>query len=100
MIGKLGSVDLVANTDTLLYENTTSSVVTANVRFCNRNNSDIKVRIAVGNGGAPAPADYVTYDTPTAANGVLDDTGRRVDPGEKVWVRANFNSVSVRGDGA
>lgn len=96
--GKLGSADLLAATDTLLF---TAGVTpqTFNVRFANRNSALIKIRVAIGSGAAPAVADYVDYDIPVAANGILEDTGLVASNGEKVWVRSDTANVSVRAHG-
>ncbi len=96
--GKLGSADLVAITDTLLF---TAGVTpqTFNVRFANRNNSGVKVRVAIGTGGSPALTDYVDYDVPVIANGIMEDTGLVASSGEKIWVRSDTANVSVRAHG-
>lgn len=96
--GKLGSADLAATTDTLLF---TAGVTpqTFNVRFANRNATAVKVRVAIGSGASPALEDYVDYDVPVPANGILEDTGLVASSGEKVWVRASVANVSVRAHG-
>ena len=96
--GKLGSADLAANTDTLLF---TAGVTpqTFNVRFANRNTTAVKVRVAIGTGGAPAATDYVDYDVTVLANGILEDTGLVASSGEKVWARSDTANVSVRAHG-
>jgi hypothetical protein len=96
--GKLGSADLAATTDTLLF---TADVTpqTFNVRFANRNTSAVKVRVAIGTGGAPAVTDYVDYDVTVQALGILEDTGLVASSGEKVWVRSDTANVSVRAHG-
>lgn len=94
--GKLGAADLGAAVDTLLYTVPASTVTTLNIRASNRNPSAIKVRIAIGTGGAPAAADYIDYDVAVAANGILEDTGIVCSAGEKVWVRSDLANVSVR----
>lgn len=95
--GKLGSADLAASTDTLLF--TAASAQIFNVRFANRNSSAVKVRVAIGTGGAPAAADYVTYDISVPANGILEDTALACSNGEKVWVRSDTANVSARAHG-
>ena len=95
--GKLGSADLAAATDTLIF--TAASTQTFNVRFANRNASSVKVRVAIGTGGAPALADYVDYDIAVAANGIVEDTGLVASAGEKIWVRSDTANVSARAHG-
>lgn len=96
--GKLGSADLAANMDTLLF---TAGVTpqTFNVRFANRNATVASVRVAIGTGANPAVTDYVDYDVTVLANGILEDTGLVASSGEKVWVRSNLANVSVRAHG-
>lgn len=95
--GKLGAADLAAATDTLLF--TAAASQTFNVRFANRNTSAVKVRVAIGTGGAPANTDYVDYDVTIQANGILEDTGLVCSSGEKIWVRSDTANVSVRAHG-
>lgn len=95
--GKLGSADLAATTNTLLYTVPASTVTTANVRVCNRNAAaSVKVRVAIGTGASPATTDYIEYDTAIPANGILEDTGVVLAAGEKVWVYSDTANVSVR----
>jgi len=101
MAGKLGSANLTAGVDTLLWTNGTTKVVTANIRFCNRTASDGSVRVAIStSASAPALEEYITYDAYLRGNGILEDTGIRIDPNEKLWVRSNSGAVSVRAFGA
>ena len=96
--GKLGSADLVAATDTLLFT-AGATPQTFNVRFANRNTAAVKVRVAIGTGANPAATDYVDYDVTVPANGILEDTGLVCSSGEKVWVRSDAANVSVRAHG-
>lgn len=96
--GKLGSADLAAGTDTLLFT-ADMTPQTFNIRFANRNAVLASVRVAIGAGVSPAAADYVDYDVTVLANGILEDTGLVASSGEKVWVRSNIANVSVRAHG-
>ena len=96
--GKLGSADLAAATDTLLFTSG-ATPQTFNVRFANRNATAVKVRVAIGTGSSPATADYVDYDAPIQANGILEDSGLVASSGEKIWVRSDTTGVSVRAHG-
>lgn len=97
--GKLGSADLVAATDTLLYTVPALKVATANIRFANRNAIPVKVRLAIGTGAAPTATDYLSYDQSLPANGIVEDTGIVLTAGEKVWARSDTANVSVRAHG-
>ncbi len=94
--GNLGSADLAAGADTLLYTVPAGKVTTLNVRFANRNAVDVVVRLAIGMGAGPAATDYLSFDSLLRANGIVEDTGIVVSAGEKVWVRSSAASVSVR----
>ena len=94
--GKLGSVNLVADTDTLVYTVPAGKVSTVNIRVCNRNASGIAISVAVGSGGSPATTDYIDYETVVPAKGMLEDTAVVCSAGEKIWVRSNTKDVSVR----
>ena len=94
--GKLGSADLTATTDTLLYTVPASSLATLNIRVANRNSTTVAIRVAIGTGEAPAVEDYIDYDFLVAANGVLEDSGIVCSAGEKVWAYSSMDGVSVR----
>lgn len=97
--GKLWSADLAAGVNTLVYPAPADKVVTANIRICNRNASPVKVRLAIGTGGAPAAGDYLEYDVQIPASGILDNTGIVLSAGENVWIRSDTANVSTRGHG-
>lgn len=94
--GNLGSADLTATTDTLLYTVPASSLATLNIRVANRNSTTVAIRVAIGTGASPAVKDYIDYDLLVAANGVLEDSGIVCSAGEKVWAYSSMAGVSVR----
>jgi hypothetical protein len=94
--GKLGSANLAAGADTLVYTVPASTVATINIRFANRNASAVKICVAIGTGASPDAADYIDYDVSVPANGILEDTGFVCSAGEKIWVRSDVANVSVR----
>ena len=97
--GKLGSADLVAAADILLYTCPALKLATVNINLCNRGTVATTVRIAIGTGGAPAATDYLEYETPLPGPGVLERTGIVMSAGEKLWVRAVLATVSARAHG-
>jgi hypothetical protein len=97
ILGKIGSADIGTGTDVLL--GTIDEAGTVNIRLCNRNAADVKVRIAIGTGAGPAAGDYIEYDTTLPANEVLEDGGITVSIGEKIWVRSDTANVSARAFG-
>ena len=94
--GKLGTANLAAGADTLVYTVPASTVATINIRVANRNAAAAKIRVAIGTGANPTAADYIDYDISVPANGILEDTGLVCSAGEKVWVTSNVANVSAR----
>ena len=94
--GKLGSADLSAGVDTLVYTVPANTSATVNIRVANRGTEAAAVRVAVGSGASPAGADYIDYDVVVPAKGIMEDTGVVCSAGEKIWVRSDVASVSVR----
>lgn len=94
--GRLGAADLAANADTLLYTVPAATNTTADVRLCNRGAAAVRMRIAIGNGAAPAAGDYIDYDVVVPPNGILGESGIPLSAGEKVWVRADTATVAAQ----
>ena len=94
--GKLGSVALVANTNTSLGSPSATKISTVNINFCNQGVNAVRIRLAINAGGAPAVADYTEYDKLIAGNDSYEVTGVVCSPGETVWVYASTANVSVR----
>ena len=92
--GRLGALDLAANSDTTLYAPSTGITSTVNINICNRNATDVSIRIAVIS-GILANSDYIEYDVLVPGNGVLERTGIVVFAGQSIVVRSNTANVSV-----
>ena len=97
MSGKLGSIDLAATSNTVLFTGAVDKVTTANINFCNRNSASVQVRIAIENGatGTPSASEYLEFDAIIPANGVLERTGLVISAGDSVVVYSNTSQVSV-----
>ena len=91
--------DLAATTLTSVHTFTTDG--TANIRLVNRTSATITVRVAIIDGGPTGVADedYIEYDVPLPANGVLLDTGEPGVAAEQVCAYASATGVSVRVSG-
>ena len=87
---------LAANVETLLYENTSTLPITVNVRAANDNSSSIRYWVAIGSGAGPEGKNCITPNVKVPGYWPWEDTGQRLAPGEKVWVKANKGNVSVR----
>ena len=75
--GRLGAASLAATTDTSVYSVPASRKATVTVSICNRNATDVTIRLAHIDGavGAIANEDYIEYGATVPANGVLERTG-------------------------
>jgi hypothetical protein len=73
--GRLGTANLAAATQTVVYTvpGTTFSVVTLSV--CNRTNTAITVRVAMSTSTTAATDEWIEYDTEILPKGVLERTG-------------------------
>ena len=93
--GILGTADVVADTDTTVYTVPSAKVATVNVSICNRNNSPIRVRLAMAASGTPGASEWIEYDTILLANGVLERTALVLEATKRIVIRTDTSSVSV-----
>jgi len=93
--GRLGTADLAAATDTLLYTCPADTFAVVTVSLCNRNASSVRVRMAVGTSGTPADAEFIEYDSELTGNSVIERTGLVLSAGQTVIVRSNTINVSA-----
>ena len=72
--GKLASVDISAGVNTLLYTAPGGRALNVTVRICNRNSSDVAIRLALLDGELPSMGDkdFLEYDTILRSNGILE----------------------------
>jgi len=98
--GLLGSRDLqIADGNYLLYTTPASTTTTANIRFCNRNAVNARIKLGIGTGAAPAASDWIEFNAPVPPNGIVEDTLISLLAGEKIWVITDTNNISVRAYG-
>jgi|SRR6056300_35438 hypothetical protein len=93
--GRLGTANLSATTNTVLYTCPASTFAVASVSLCNRNATSITVRIAVTSAASPASDEYLEYDTTLLANGVLERTGLVLDAAKNIVVYSSSANVSA-----
>lgn len=93
--GILGRADLSAATNTSLYTVPSAKVGVFNVSLCNRGSTTVSVRIALSNSGTPGTSDYIEYDYPLIAGGVLERTGIVMDASKVLVVYATAANVSA-----
>lgn len=93
--GRLGAIDMSADTNTTLYTCPATTFSVVSVSICNRGNSAIAARIAVAAADTPTLAEYVEYDVEIGPKGVLERTGIILDAGKKIVARSSATNVSV-----
>ena len=93
--GILGTANLTAATNTVLYTcpATTFSVVTLSI--CNRSNSAITVRASLSASSTPTAAEWIEYDAEILPKGVLERTGLVLDATKNLIVYASSANVSA-----
>ncbi len=97
-IGKLGTANLAANSDTIVYS-ANATEQTCVVFLTNRNASDTTVNVAIGTGTSPAAKNYIAFANVIPANGTLKLTDIAMSVNEKMFVRSDLADVSVRVNG-
>lgn len=97
--GILGQSSPTATTNTTVYTVPASTVATFTVNVCNRGTSTITVRLAIASTATPANEEWIEYDAPIPASGVLERTGIVAQAGERVvaYVSAATASINVYG---
>ena len=97
--GILGSTDLLATTDTEVYEVPASTFSVVTVSFCNKNATSITVRLAAtkpANASTPAADDYFEYDAQILPGGVLERTGLVFEAGRRIYAYSSAaNTVAM-----
>lgn len=93
--GRLGAADLVAATNTTVYEVPTDNYAVVTLSVCNRGNQAIGVQVAVAAAGTPTAAEYIEWETEVLAHGVLERSGIVMDAGKKLVVRSSSGNVSA-----
>ncbi len=93
--GILGRQDVVAGADTTVYTVPATTYATLNINIVNRGNTGCTIRIAVSDTGTPADADFIEFETPLDAKGILERTGLVMDAGKVLVVRSSQANISA-----
>jgi hypothetical protein len=93
--GRLGAADLLAATNTTIYTVPASTFSVVTVSICNRNATNITVRLAVAASASPTNAEFVEYDVTVGPNGVLERTGLVLDAAKLIVARSSAANVSA-----
>lgn len=96
MNGILGTFDLVANTNTVIYTNNYDIASIVVINLCNRGNQNNVVSIAISTSSTtPANAEWIEFQTGLGPREVIERTGIAVSPGRRIVVRSTLANVSA-----
>ncbi len=98
--GRLGAVDVTGGVNTTLYTvpSTLAGSIEVTVLVCNRNDSDVKIRVA-GLDGAIATLsneDYIEYDVTLKPHGVFERSGIDMARSEVLGVYSDKSNVTFQ----
>lgn len=94
--GVYGKVDVAAaSTWETVVAPPASGVKVTTLNVCNRNGSDVLVRIALSASTTVADADYIEYDITLPAFGVLERTGLVLDANTGIQIYSSKVDVSA-----
>jgi hypothetical protein len=94
--GRLGAVNLLAATDTLLYTVPAGTFTVATVSVVNRSNAAISVRLGLSTSTTTIGTnEFIEYDTELLPHGVLERTGIVLDAGKSILVRSSSATVNA-----
>jgi hypothetical protein len=93
--GRLGTADLLAATDTTVYEVPASTFAVVTVSVCNRGAAASNIQVAICDTATPGDDEFIEFDTSLSAKGVLERTGLVLKATEKIVVRSSAASVSA-----
>lgn len=68
----------------------------ANISFVNRGSVPVRIRLAFGSAIVAAEGDWIAYDRILLPNCEYEKTGCLLTEGEKIFVRSDLATVSVR----
>lgn len=96
--GMLATHSLVARTDTLLYECAGRLGFNATVHFCNQNDYDVKIRLALVDGNLTGfvSSDYnLKYGEVLRANGTFEKTGIKIKKDQSLIAYSDTSNVTA-----
>jgi len=93
--GILGTADLAATTNTVVYTvpNETFGVVSINIT--NRNAQARDIRIALAAADTPENSEWIEFDSELLGNGVIERSGVVLDAGKRVVAYSDSTDVNV-----
>jgi hypothetical protein len=94
--GKLGSAYIANTANTVVYTVPSSRFTALNINMVNIGTVVSTVKLSISANTNPEPQDYVEYNVPINATGVIERTGIIAEAGEKVVVSIDTGTVTVR----
>ena len=96
--GRLGAANLLAATNTTVYDCPDSTFAVVTLSVCNRSASAVSIQVAIclaATAATPDPSEYIEFDVSLAAKGVLERTGIVMAADQRLVVRSSAASVSA-----
>ncbi|CDH43864.1 hypothetical protein [Candidatus Contendibacter odensensis] len=93
--GRLGAVDLSANTYWSVYTVPALKMAALSVSVCCRSVTGTLVRLALASTGTPTAAEWIEYDTALTVNQVLERSGLVLDAGKILVAYSSSANVNV-----
>jgi len=95
--GLLGKADVIADTDTDIYEVPANAFAVASINICNRGLDVIKVSIALRDPDeiSVAAKDYIEYEVDVLPSGAFERTGIVLQAGATIVVRSDTSAVTA-----
>lgn len=93
--GQLGVSDLSATTNTTVYTVPASTLAALSINVCNRNASQVTIRLALAASGTPNAAEYIEYELAVSGYGAIERSGLVLDAGKQVVAYSSAANVSV-----
>lgn len=93
--GILGTADLLATSNTTVYEVPAETFAVISINVTNRNTQSRAIRIATAETDTPDNAEWIEFDSELLGNGVLERSGVVVDAGKKIVAYSNSTDVNV-----
>jgi len=96
MSGVLGTADLAATTITDIYTVPVGILSSVNVNICNRNTTNVKIRLAVSSVSVTQANDeFMEFNAPIEGSGVLERTAMVIEAGKIITMHSDTANVSV-----
>jgi hypothetical protein len=95
--GILGKADILADTDTDIYEVPANAFAVASINICNRGVATVKVSIALRDPEelSVAAQDYIEYEVEVLPSGAFERTGIVLQAGATIVVRSDTSAVTA-----